>query len=245
VPTRLVQKILREIKKRERTRIRRQDEQRRVSVRVLAKRAIWTQDAASLGRAAGFEVQVIKDRGTQEIVALETMPVAKAGEIIALFEHLKKDRGLPLVWMTDNGSAYCADEVQRYLARQQVVHLRSLPRTPRHNGAVEREIRDLRVLLDRTSSRAGLQEHRAALNSRLRATNCFKSAREMDEQMSDHYTEEIRGEFYRECVSAARNASAESGTWRRKRLIERESIFRQLEKFGLIERTTGNQIGLA
>jgi hypothetical protein len=57
-------------------------------------------------------------------------PPATAQDVIALLEHFRTTRGLPLVRQTDNGSSYTADVVQDYVEKHQVLLLLNLPHTP-------------------------------------------------------------------------------------------------------------------
>ena len=55
----------------------------------------------------------------------------------------------PLVWSRDNGSMYAHESVRIHMETHKVIELRSLPRTPEHNGAAEntnREIKDVAEL---------------------------------------------------------------------------------------------------
>ena len=63
--------------------------------------------------------------------------------------------GPPLPLNTDNGSAFCADELRWYLQRCGVGQLFSPPRLPAYNGSIEASIGSLKKRTQRQSERAG------------------------------------------------------------------------------------------
>ena len=132
VSVRLVQKFVAEYKFAERNKPR-----SIVRTKVVGKNIIWSMDGAFTKEDGKIENQVIKDRGTKCWVGSGSK--AKASDAQNVIETLKKSfnlNGIPLVLSTDNGAAYTNKEVRSFLNDLKVVHLRSLPRTPQHNGAV-------------------------------------------------------------------------------------------------------------
>lgn len=146
VPVRLVQESVSELKKRHAQRRRRWLAERRLRVEVLSPNVVWTQDATHLGRMGRVAVQaeIIKDRATLGFEGMSVGSQANADEILEMLENQKQTRGLPLVWATDNGSAYRDELVENFLKQEQVVHLLSRPRLPQDNGAAEKGIRELK-----------------------------------------------------------------------------------------------------
>lgn len=235
LPVRLVQTWVAQIKCRRRVGVRRRRREQRIETRVLAKEAIWTMDGTSLGRKV--EAQVIKDRGSLAYRAVREGKTAKSKEVTAL---LGEQKSLPLVLATDNGAIYCSRETQSFLESQRVVHLRSLPRTPEHNGAVEVSIRLLKEAA--LMSQRTLEEAANRINeNRLLGTKGFKSSRRLDDELDVAYTKVSRDEFYAKCQSRIKRVAESSLKWREKRRAEREVIFRTLEEYKLIERTRGNR----
>ena len=137
-----------------------------------------------------------------------TGATATGNEIVHGLELLKKERGLPLVWMTDNGAAYCNKEVREYMKREKVVHVRSLPRTPQHNGAAEvmmREIKTDSMLGKKTVLSCEKDAHARVVNSALkinknrrRMSLSFKCSDEVDDEMRVNGKKVDRALFYEE-----------------------------------------------
>lgn len=253
LPTRLIQEHVRAIKTRRRCKLRRRSERQRIRATVHVHNAVWAQDGTHLGRASSrpIEAQVIRDRATRKTIAWTAGPPATHQEVLALLEISKQDRGLPLVWMTDNGSIYQHGETQRYLTEERVIHLRSLPRTPQHNSGVEIAMREHKTLaglgrgvrIDSVESAAGamLASTRALNGNRLRATLGLKTADEIDDRTNVHYTESIRARFYSACCNRIQAAVMNASSARGRRSAEREAILRTMEDFGLLKREQGGR----
>ena len=247
VPLRLIRKYVSEIK--ERRRIRRLEEIKRNQVRVEVRmtNVIWSQDGTHLGRKdrKAVESQIVKDRGSKKIIGVLTGATATGSEIVHGLELLKKERGLPLVWMTDNGAAYCNKEVREYMEREKVVHVRSLPRTPQHNGAAEvmmREIKADTMLGKKTVLDCEKVAHELVVNSALkinkyrrRMSLSFKSSDEVDDEMRVNGKKIDRALFYEEyCHEIKRLVNVQE--MREKRMREREIVMCLLEKHEMILR---------
>lgn len=196
VQLRLIRKYVKEIKERRRIRKLEEIKANQIRTEVNGVNIIWTQDGTHLGRKKkkAIEAQIIKDRGSKKIISAVTGFAASGKEIVQSLEMLKVQRGLPLVWMTDNGSAYCNNEVEEFVKREKIVHVRSLPRTPQHNGSAEVMMRELKndCLLGKKSVLVCEQEaHAQLVNSilkinkhRKRQSLSFKTSDEIDEEMS-------------------------------------------------------------
>lgn len=151
---------------------------------------------------------------------------------------------------TDNGSAYCSDEVQRLLAEEKVVHLRSRVRQPTDNGAAERGIGELKAEAGlgrgvhiRHSHQAGMLLASAAqkLNgNRLRGSRGCRTANQMAKTLPSWYNRTTRDRFYREAGEAIRIAEKGSGK-RRARQAANEAVLLLLERHGMIKRSRGDQ----
>jgi transposase InsO family protein len=247
VPLRLIRKYVSEIK--ERRRLKRLEEIRLSQVRVEVKtiNAVWSQDGTHLGRKnrKAVESQIVKDRGSKKIIGVLTGATATGREIVHGLELLKKERGLPLVWMTDNGVAYCNKEVKEYMEREKVVHVRSLPRTPQHNGAAEvmmREVKSDCLLGKKTVLDCDEGAHARLVNSvlkinknRRRMSLSFKSSDEVDEEMRVSGKKIDRALFYEEYCQEMKALVNVQGV-REKRMREREIVMCLLEKHEMILR---------
>lgn len=251
VPLRLVQQYVSLFKERRKKRIDNRIKQNRIQTQVVVRNAIWTQDGTHLGRDGQhpIEAQVIKDRAPLRTVVIEVGPPAIATTVIDMLDKNKSTRGLPFVFSTDNGSPYCNDVVEVYLEQEKVIHLRSLPRTPEHNGAAEIGIREIKhaALLGKgvhtTIAQAShcLGKSIAKLDgARLLATKGFKTAKELDETLPVTQ-ERDRDLFYSICRTRMQQVAVHAKNAREARRFEREMVFCTLEDFGLIKRQRGGQ----
>jgi len=250
IPTRLVQEYVRKYKMRKRKHDREKKTLNKKSVTVVMKNAYWVQDGTHLGRVGrkAVESQVIKDRGSLKTLGIKTGLTASAKDIMTLFDRVKKTRGLPLVIGTDNGSAYCNEEVQAYLKKEKMIHFLSLPRTPEHNGSAEISMRELKTdavlgkgiaLSCPYEAHALLIKSAMRLNSRLRASKKFKSADEIDDMITDAREIIDRDVFFEECQQGIVLLSEKTKSFRERRVLERELIMGMLEKYGAIKQTRG------
>ena len=254
VPLRLVREYLAAIKKRRRKRALEKATTKRKSVEVLASNVIWCQDGTHLGRTSddtALEAQVIKDRGSVLLLDAEVGAAADALEIIDQLEAMNKKRGLPLVWSTDNGAAYVSEEVLKYLEHEKVIHLRSLPRTPQHNGAIERAMREIKdasglgkgcKLSGKESTNECLQRAVHKINNNVcRISKENKCAAVLDSVLPSAYNLVNRNYFYAECKKAMCEARLGTMNKRDGRMAERNAIYSVLEKNGLVKCLTGGK----
>lgn len=245
LPTRLVQRCVAQFKKRKRVRARSIRQENRINTQVLAREAIWTLDGTMLGRdqatAKRLEAQVIKDRATLAYRGIRSGAPASTADVMALFERLKDNgQALPLVCATDNGSIYCSEAMQEFFAREKVVHLRSLPRTPEHNGAIEVAIKALKSASEHCGE--SVEKMAALINkNRLHGSKQFKSSSCLDEELGVAYTKVSRDVFYEKCKKRLKAVAGAALCGREKRSAEREVIFKTLEEYGLIIRTRSDR----
>jgi transposase InsO family protein len=220
-------------------------------VQVKTTNTILAQDGAHLGRdhqGRPIEAQLAKDRASQKIVMASIGPPTEE-HVLRQLEELKQTRGLPLVWSTDNGSAYCGERVARFLDQERVIHLRNLPRTPEHNGSIERAVREVkeasvasgRTYEDEESAGATLKAISGALNSSRYRNGNANTANRLDEEIRSAYNLVKRDRFYAECRSAMYEARSETLSWRAKRMAERRAVFATLEKHQLVTVTIGGR----
>lgn len=255
VQLRLIRKYVTAIKERRRLRKLQEIKLNQVRVEVKAVNVIWTQDGTHLGRKnkKAIEAQIIKDRGSKKIISAQTGLSANGNEIVRTLDLLKEKRGLPLVWMTDNGAAYCNKEVKEYLEREKIVHVRSLPRTPQHNGAAEvmmREIKNDCLLGKKSVLDCEKKAHGRLVNSivkinknRKRMSLLFKSSDEIDEEMHMNGKKLDRALFYEE-YCAELETIVKVRSVRENKMRERELVMCLLEKHEMILRKrNGLEIG--
>jgi transposase InsO family protein len=272
VSLRRVREALRALKARWRRVQRRLAEERRVHVVVHALDALWSQDATHLGRCArdpglpeqnvpfgevlgapqgplrAVQGEVVKDVASTELVDVRVGPPATGEDVVAMLEAMRIERGLPLVHATDNG-VYACRRVREYLAAHQVVHLRSLPRTPQHNAWVERSNGELKleaglgagvVLRDDDEARDRVEPARRRLNEqRPRTSRGGLTAAQLDASLPHWQSRVSREVFWKEACSTIERLTKDASNERERRMREREAIFCTLEKFGLVTRTRG------
>lgn len=148
VPTALLQESLSALKERAARRERQRRERMRDHLAVLARDAMWSQDATHLGRNGGRSVegQVVKDVASTRNLAVWIGPPAKGHELVLMLLRTVEERGCwPLVWVSDNGPCNVEAELEALLRMHHVIHLRNLPRTPQHNTWIERGFRELKA----------------------------------------------------------------------------------------------------
>jgi transposase InsO family protein len=147
-PLRLVRGCVKTWKARDGARARRRVLGNRVSVQVDMRDAAWTIDGTQVGRDVVGHKQAL-ELG-RELRSLGYLPAEVGGpqrgrDVIAVMEAGRKARGcLPLVVITDNGPENVNAEVAAYFRRHRIVHMRSAPYVPQHNGWAERGVREVK-----------------------------------------------------------------------------------------------------
>lgn len=251
VPDRLIQHYVRLFKACENRHKQRRIISRRIRVEVLAKNALWVQDSAQMGREPSgekIESQIIKDRGSLVTVGISTGGPTRTEDVLELLDRLKHTRELPLVLASDNGSPFVADAVEEYLKREKVIHLRSLPCTPEHNGSAEVGIGEIKrcsklgrgVIVQRQLAHAAVVRAAVTLNTnRVRLSKGLKTGAQLDEVLPVGYNQVKRDRFYDECSKSIKEAQQRTLGKRAKRMAEREAIYNTMEQFGLVKRYRG------
>ncbi len=252
VPLRAVREQVKALKSERREELRRRVEARRVNVEVRVRNGIWCQDATHLGRMEGdgVEGQVIRDPGPMRVRGMSVGGAAEGREVIALLEATAREqKGLPLVWMTDNGACYVSEEVEAWLGAHRVVHLRNLPRTPQHNPWAERGMRELKEVtgLGKEVELTGLEEAVGLLERAwetldeklLRKRLGWKTPSAADAELPGWKAVVSRETFYQASCKAVQCAVKGMRNARERRMAEREAILQTLENFGLIKRSRG------
>jgi transposase InsO family protein len=251
----LVRQCLAEIKRLHGARRRAHLVEHRLSAQVCARDVMWSMDGTHLARLPNgepVEGQVVRETATPKILAAEIGPPADGDDVVRLLERVAQERGcLPLVLVTDNGSIYTCGKVEEWLAAHGVVHLLSLPHTPRHNPWVERTHRELKdetglgkgaVVQDAGEVRERVDEARCRLDYvRLRARLGYTTAAAADAALTAWYDRTTRERFL--AAVCRRIAEALPGLCgkRAERKARREAIYASMEEFGLIKRTRGGR----
>jgi hypothetical protein len=194
--------------------------------------------------------EVIEDVATMATLAAPVRARStRAGDVIEQLQALAGRGRLPLVWATDNGSAYIAEATQRWLAEHHVVHLPSLPRTPQHNGWVERRHGELKAesglgrgvplqcLEDASTRWAAARD--VLDNHRLRGRLGCRTAAAIDGSLDTWEGVIDRRAFHEAACRAREVAVLGLSSARARRRAEREAVFRTLERYGLARRTRG------
>lgn len=238
VPTRLVQTHVAKLKFLKRKKESVKIAARCLSVKVCYKNTYWSQDGA---KYRSKKYQIIKDRASLNVLTVNESSSENGDDVITKLEAARVTRGLPLVLSTDNGSNYTSKTVEIYLKKNHVIHLKSLPRTPQHNGSVECAIREIK---EAAANNGHSLERAAALinKNRLRASFLFKSAAEIDDKMIDGYSVVDRQIFYNKCQQNIKKLCAGAENSRSKRLLERKAIIDTLEQFELIKINRGRLV---
>jgi len=234
VPTKLVQRTLSGQKRAERRRERRLLQRHRVSHDVLARDAVWAQDGTDLG--LGVHAEVAKDAASTAVRGLALGTAATGTDVVALLEAMRRrNGGLPLVWQTDNGSAYTSEEVRAYLVLHRVIHLRSRVRTPTDNPRIERGIGEIKEELGEA---APTPENVARVcttldQGRLRGSRGYRTAAELDAALPRACDTIDREKFFAQASCAIETALRGRRTARARRQATRDAIWGTLETCGL------------
>jgi hypothetical protein len=207
---------------------------------------------ARLPDGAPVEGQVVRETSTPKILAVEVGAPADGDDVVRLLERVALERGrLPLVLVTDNGSIYTCETVETWLARHGVVHLLSLPHTPRHNPWVERTNRELKdetglgkgvVVNDVDLVRERVDEARRRLDDvRLRARLGYRTAAAADAALTAWYDQTTRERFLAAVCRRLAEVLPGLGGKRAQRKARREAIYAAMEELGLVKRTRGGR----
>lgn len=250
VPRRLVNEYVKLFKAKHLKRKTDAIKENRISIEVLKKDVIWSQDGTHIGRMNGkaIEAQVIKDRGSLKTIGVLVGQTATENEIITQLSELKKVRQLPLVWMTDNGAAYVGEELKTFLKQEQVIHLRSAPRVPQHNAAAEKNMCELKrasllgkgVVLE--SVNEGFERLAKAAElinyNRPRSSKGYKTSSELEIELNPCHDKIDRNSFYMSCVKELKTID-ECNEKRCAVMRKREAVFKRLSELNMLKINRG------
>lgn len=239
LPTRLIQAEIKELKRNERKVLWEYKKENSIGLDVKYKNVIWAQDTTMLNDNREY-VEVIKDRCTQKLVCAETISSPTSLNVIKTFKKGQMRDDLPIVLMTDNGSGYKSKIMTEYLRENKVIHLKSLPRTPQHNGAIERSIREFkRVKIDGDLS---INETLSILNKNRRyASKNYLTSYELERCSTIEISVEQRERIYACYNKIILKLNETVPNFRKRKLLERKLVFELLENEGLVETRIGSR----
>jgi transposase InsO family protein len=251
VSTRQAQASVSALKRCWRRRERAASARRRMRVEVLARDALWAQDATQVGRVEGEAVlaEVVRDAATTTTSAHHVGAPASGADVRRVLEAEEAKRGaLPLVYAVDNGGAYRADELCAWLEQHQIIVLRNVPHVPQHNAFAERANGELKaetglrsdlVLRDPGDALTRIQAALPCLYHRRRTSRGGRTAAELDVTLTRAEAIVSRDTFWRTTRYNIARAVQGVESPRAQRLAERAAILETMESFGLIRRTRG------
>jgi hypothetical protein len=252
LPTRLIQPALSAWKARHRKTLREMRSENRVSLKVLAKDVIWTEDAAHLGRTdeSAYLAEVVKDRGSLATKTVAVGGAATGKDVVNILEGQKRLGDLPLVLATDNGPAYKSHKVAEFCESERIVHLFSRPRLPQDNGAAERGIGELKAesglgdgvhLRDGFEAASRLVKAWHLLDHRPRACRGYQSAVQLEKSLPVGPDMVSREQFYEDACRGMEKAVQGGGTARQQRWAQRMAVYETLEKLNLVSIVRGEK----
>jgi transposase InsO family protein len=250
-PRRALREALQGLKAERRRDLRLREAEARVRMEVLRRDVLWCLDSTHLGRAGrrAVEGQVLREAATRRTLSVTAGGTPTEDEVLLLMERMKATGRLPLVLGTDNGPAYVGGRLRQWLDAHRIVHLRNVPRTPRHNARVERAIGELKAesglgsgvdLVDADHALRRLEEARTRLDER-RPRACLggRTAAAVDAAMPGAYTTDERRDLFEEVREEVSRVTGGLACARARCQASREAVFRVLERRSLIRRTRG------
>lgn len=234
---RVVREVIEKLKTRRKKRIANIKLKIRQKIKVKNAGTILTMDGTSISK--GDDYIVYKDRSSLEINAASCDGHLNSKNTLDVLIKLKKENNLPLVLGTDNGSPFCAKEVEDFLDKNYILHLKNLPKVPEHNGACENAVKEFKdqfiEKLDLKKSLKRLNEHRRRQSLNWQTSSEFKKGN------FKFYSLDERMNFYMNAKEKIKQATTGIKSAKIKRKIEREEILKTLEDYSLITIIRGNQ----
>ena len=237
VRVRLIREVIAGLKLRRRTRSASRLKATRLSIEPKTPGHFVAIDGALLEN--GKEVIVLRDRASLFTRIEKSQRRVRSADTLRAFQRLESLGRLPLVVSSDNGSPFCSSEVANYFRLKKIIHLRSLPRTPQHNGACEIAVREVKESL---VNGIPLDACCEILNERRKRRRLkYQTAREFDEKQFVQYDDGARAVLYDTVCSAVSTATLGTKGAKESRKLERAAILETLERFELIKINRGSQ----
>jgi transposase InsO family protein len=127
-------------------------------LRWLRPGTVWAMDFAEapclIDERFGY-LLAVRDLASGRQLLWRPVRTTSAEVVIRELTPLFMSHGAPWVMKTDNGSAFIADTLARFLGRWQVLRLFSPPRTPTYNGSIEASIGSLKTRCERQAAQRG------------------------------------------------------------------------------------------
>ncbi len=117
---------------------------------------VWAIDFTEIKKKIEGEykyVLIFRDLCTGKILMALPCKSQCSNIVINALKFLFYHNGRPLVLKSDNGSAFIAEEVSKYLNDNNVKHLLSPPHTPKYNGSIEAGMGSIKTRLFYISAR--------------------------------------------------------------------------------------------
>lgn len=234
---RAVQETIAAAKKRQRRRALEKTKKLRVSIAVKQAGTVAAMDGATVKK--GEDLVIVRDRGSLAVQVKACHGPLRSTDILDVLHKMKMNGRLPFVLCTDNGSPFCSQVVRDFLEKHQVIHLRSLPYVPQHNGSCENAVMDVKRQLNDGKN---IEQTCEILNKCLRRRrHGWKTAEESETLNFSPNNAERRIEIYETTKLAIKEALLGMNSGYEKRKAEREAILTTMERFELITRTRGDQ----
>jgi transposase InsO family protein len=238
---RLIREVVAGLKQRRRARHKAHILANRTILKVHRPGVVGVLDAAKMPDEKGGECIMYRDRGSLRVDVNESVNAAtNANDTLGVLTELKSKGRLPLVAVTDNGSPFVAGAVEDFMADNNVIHLKSLPRVPQQNGSAESAVGEVKALVNEGVPR--VQVCQILNDYRKRESLNWKTPADIERESSPTFIEELRIKFYNAAKTAIETAKLGTKTAYEKRKAEREAIFQTLESFSLVTRIRGHRL---
>lgn len=226
---RAVQTIIGELKSRKRKRLSIYKKQNQETVKINKVGGVNSIDGMLLKN--GSECILSRDRASRKVKIKRCDDSLRAKDTIDFLQELKNKNELPLVLCTDNGSPFCNNEVEEFLDKNYIVHLKNLPRVPQHNGACEIAVREFKDVFNEFFDAE--KTTNILNNNRLRGSLSWRSVTEFEKANFKEITLKERIEFFNETKQNIKKGLVGITNAKEKRKIERRAILNTMEAFGL------------
>lgn len=234
---RAVREVIGQLKQRRQKRYYKVKTKVRTSIKVYHAGTVGSMDGTSIKR--GNDFVVYRDRGSLKINAEKCESNLRSIDTIKVLDAVKAQRQLPFVLCTDNGSPFCAGNIEDYLSKNYIIQLKNLPHVPQHNGACERAVREFKeVFIENLDPEKTIK---ILNNNRLRPSLSWQTSNEFEKNNYRIFELADRIKFYENTKEKIYEATENIKSRKEKRKKEREAILKNMELYGLIKINRGNQ----